>query len=1002
MGLSSEGRARVLTRGWSRLDGLRPAVLGSGVVRASLPALALALLAAAAARAAPGELCRLGGTGDWGPIGSYTGPVSGCADLGPDDSFLIEAGAAVRTVDDLVMDGVTPGLTIQADGAWTLDSADRRGGPGPLRVAVNGNAYVGVVTSPSAVVRVHGRVLEWGVDHGAAPRYLGSPPTGPGRSPRVGALVLCPDAAGLEDCAAAGSGRPERLRIVPAAHPQLASFLSRVTTGHRLCFLTTDDRRFAPPAQAGACFEIAEVGPGWLDVDVRRSAGTDEAPYPDALRAHAVAPLAAPQAAGERCFTTADVIAADGERVGQWVQFENLGEPGPPLVVSLAEDDVLPGVDRFCVAPLGGVPAGHPAGGRVWFGWGVEPGDDFWVDAPVVFESATGGDCDAVVRFRGNVSLRGASFRRQSAVEVSGLGTTLSGCERLWVYARRSPRGAQILFGDLSQVSCRWLAASTGGDRMPLCIGGGAPVDPDIHGIQCRDCGSLRLDDVASTFGVDDLVYVSGSPAQSVEGTRWNMGPMGAPAFSGQLLEAATPRVDLSDVACSRCSSCDGSGPLFFGGGAAAEWDVERLTALGSCGGLGSASRDPNLDVRDATLIDARPRGAVLLPHRLEGGVFRGARSAAGSAPLAAAGVEREDVVVSDHDVDAATLWVLAPGERMENVLLADLRCSARSGAGGCAAVADAAPADGVELRRTSVVATPSVAAPGLTHGLRLTAAPLGARVGALLFHGLAGPDAVAASDFVDAAAMSDPARFQWEDPVCHFANVPAGPAPDNAAAYGGAVIGVFADPELADPAAGDFEPVAGGVADATPCGIAGGLAGPGVRRRSWSLGLLGLEPEFVGGALTACGNGQDDDGDGFADAEDPGCSEARDLSERAPGAACDDGVDNDGDGFTDSTPDADGDGVPDPPGDPACASPLSPREGTQCQDGVDNDGAFGTDFDGGESILGPGAGDPDGPDPQCVGRPSRNSERPNRCGLGAELALPLAALAALRRRRVR
>jgi hypothetical protein len=79
--------------------------------------------------------------------------------------------------------------------------------------------------------------------------------------------------------------------------------------------------------------------------------------------------------------------------------------------------------------------------------------------------------------------------------------------------------------------------------------------------------------------------------------------------------------------------------------------------------------------------------------------------------------------------------------------------------------------------------------------------------------------------------------------------------------------------------------------------------------------------------------------------------------------------------------------------------------ENPQCQDGIDNDGAIGTDFDGGESVLGAGNGDPNGPDPQCTS-PTKNGEAATSgssfaCGIGPELALivPLLGWAARRRR---
>ena len=78
---------------------------------------------------------------------------------------------------------------------------------------------------------------------------------------------------------------------------------------------------------------------------------------------------------------------------------------------------------------------------------------------------------------------------------------------------------------------------------------------------------------------------------------------------------------------------------------------------------------------------------------------------------------------------------------------------------------------------------------------------------------------------------------------------------------------------------------------------------------------------------------------------------------------ACSNEFDDDGDGFTDF------------PEDPGCRDAMSVKEDPRCQDGRNNDRRRGTDFDGGESVLGVGRGDPRGPDPQCVGRPWRDTE---------------------------
>ena len=78
---------------------------------------------------------------------------------------------------------------------------------------------------------------------------------------------------------------------------------------------------------------------------------------------------------------------------------------------------------------------------------------------------------------------------------------------------------------------------------------------------------------------------------------------------------------------------------------------------------------------------------------------------------------------------------------------------------------------------------------------------------------------------------------------------------------------------------------------------------------------------------------------------------------------ACSNEFDDDGDGFTDF------------PDDPGCRDAMSVKEDPRCQDGRNNDRRRGTDFDGGESVLGVGRGDPRGPDPHCVGRPWRDRE---------------------------
>ena len=80
----------------------------------------------------------------------------------------------------------------------------------------------------------------------------------------------------------------------------------------------------------------------------------------------------------------------------------------------------------------------------------------------------------------------------------------------------------------------------------------------------------------------------------------------------------------------------------------------------------------------------------------------------------------------------------------------------------------------------------------------------------------------------------------------------------------------------------------------------------------------------------------------------------------------------------------------------------TAPLPEAACSDGFDNDGDGLIDWDGG-AAWNDGIPITD-PDPQCVGRPSRNREAPSSypCGLGAELALLSPCLILLHRRRRR
>ena len=120
-----------------------------------------------------------------------------------------------------------------------------------------------------------------------------------------------------------------------------------------------------------------------------------------------------------------------------------------------------------------------------------------------------------------------------------------------------------------------------------------------------------------------------------------------------------------------------------------------------------------------------------------------------------------------------------------------------------------------------------------------------------------------------------------------------------------------------------------------------------------------------AGPVVPACGDGEDNDGDGLIDDDDPGCDDRTDDDESNDPMRpeCTDGVDNDADGFVDY------------PADPGCASEEDADEkediivrDPECGDGIDNDA------DGKVDIADPGcvsAADPnetnnDGDPPAC------------------------------------
>jgi len=103
------------------------------------------------------------------------------------------------------------------------------------------------------------------------------------------------------------------------------------------------------------------------------------------------------------------------------------------------------------------------------------------------------------------------------------------------------------------------------------------------------------------------------------------------------------------------------------------------------------------------------------------------------------------------------------------------------------------------------------------------------------------------------------------------------------------------------------------------------------------ALGVAVLAAATSCGGRGDCGDGSDNDADGFIDGDDPGCEFNGDAEAPDPVfSACGDAVDNDGDGAIDLD-------------DPGCDSPADEEEYNEpiagCKDGIDNDGDGMFDF---------------------------------------------------------
>ncbi len=967
--------------------------------RASRGWIGLALLSmlAAATPGAAQETCVSLSSFQWTSIDT-TIPADQWGDCTPDglDKFEIQDGHTVEIAGHVEFSalGTTPRLSV-------LDGGTLIGHP-PGRLTLGDK---GIEALSGATLVARGRYHTFGVIPPAQ-----EPLRDADNFWEVGAVVPCPDAQGLSDCASAPAN-VVRLVLPPSIESPidgalldgaLAESLPEIVAGDSLCFFARDRSRVRDtPAEDGFCYEIVSVGssaPGFhIDIDVRQ--GTEDPPgMPLARRDVQETSTLTALAAGDRCVDVPDgTITEDQLHASRWLRWDGESE-AHRIALTLADVDcdgldtgATTGSDSIRIADRRGFPAPIAAGTPVRIDYGFRPGDSFFVMRPFVIERAEAlAEGDAPVHLDARIDVQAVVFRRVRGINLGGHGAPLGALEiDGWNDVWAIDSGDALLFRlfDESHVVLGH-TTGTGGDLRP---------DKGTHGISVRGVTGLTLRDVALRYMGDDCLAVnqSGRPIAPMDVERFRCQFLSDGSVSASALDDSGTReriaaLRLRDVECADCSESHG---LRFMG--PADYDVDGYLAIG----LDRARIGIGPDARFANVLAVGVTGhadQALLPEWIERCSVRDVVSLS------------EKFVGADHidsclftDVGSASVAPLQPSTRetsIHNVALVrpfSTNPGCRDGSVGCSLVRWSLPVEGGEtprVERVSVVFDPGSGSDhrwiSRDHGVNASANP-GARLSGLLIahhvHPVFAAESLRTSladldlsgggfCFDGNASDGDAAALASLPPAWTSTGVPLG----------------FVDPE-----ADRWDVTPGSVADQLLCGTRRGADAPGQRGYRWIHAIAGIEPELLAddadgdgipedeaapacaaGAIDGCSDNcldlfnplqGDADGDGIGDACEPACA---------------DGLDNDLDGAVDH------------PDDPGCRDATATREDPRCDDDVDNEGnGDGTDWDGGSGG--------DAPDPECVGRPWRNREAAD-CGLGVELLGALWLFRSRHRRRRR
>lgn len=849
---------------------------------------------------ASGATCVSTASFEWDGVGSG---LWSCGKGSAADHYVVAAGHTVRVTGDVVQAASSGiGIHVVAGGEFRVEAESAA-----LHLILGGE---GLDCAPGSRCVLRGRYRQMMSTPGFTTDVLED-----GAIVHAGSILLCePD--GCESS-------PHRVRVRwPGGGGREAPEVSLVDAGDILCWADSDPGDLRVGADSGHCYDVLGTGTDgqsrWIDFDVRQGR-FDQSGFPLSRRLIARGMLARSVEERDRLvrLRPASTIDADGRHVGRWLRF---GTPDGTAAGSAYK--ILATVngdseDTVTLGSLLGSRSSHAAGSPVWVDYGWEPGDEMFVEVPVIVGSATPASTnlrDSRVKLRGEVALRAVSIREVIGVLLEDAKVTE--WQDVWI------RDYGDHDGPNGEMAIRMNGVHDATLERTLLTGGSpTPAKDKTHGIGMFGCQRITITDLTTRHLGDDVVVSDGfQSSNEIALERVHAAFRSDNARSQQLFDPSSRSVEatLKDAICDDCTDSD----VAIGGHDAtgsAELLVEGVLSWGADGPVAGALSD-KIQFRDLVVIGSQASTpGVFVPKNVEGFEVREVRNVSPSPAAAiAAGFGRlKDGIVLDATLASSNSTALSAGPEgaLENVLLADVHTSGACDSGSCRLVL--LPGGGAQRASRMTIAWTRGESAAYLRGITLYsgASYAGGYVGGLLLAGLSASGSIAFD--VPPAALVGPLAPVLS-PLCFWGNaisalptaVPLLPA--------GSLFDVM--PDFVAPELGRFDVPADSAHAEVPCGIGSGLAGPGVSRYRWLHAKSKLAPMRFGAdsdsdgviesahGMPCTGGGRDECVDNCPGVFNP---EQEDADGDSMGDACDScpsvasaelsSADSDGDGWGDA-----------------------------------------------------------------------------------------------------